>query len=59
MSLSFSDFERLAAKLVLFETRKKCLRFLCAMIAGKYLLRSEYPNCHFLFPGNIGSYSKL
>ena len=27
------------------------------MIAGKYLLRSEYPNCHFLFPGSIGPYS--
>ena len=58
MPLCFSDFERLAAKLISFETRKN-VRFLCAMAAGKCLLRNEYPKCPSLVPVSIGSYLKL
>ena len=59
MSLCFPDFERLVAELISFETKKKCFRFLCAMTAGKCLLRSEFPKCLSLFPVTIGSYLKL
>ena len=35
MPLCFSDLEHLAAKLISFETRKKCLRLICTMTAAK------------------------
>ena len=59
MSQFFSDFEHLAAKLISLETRKKCLRLLCAMTTEKFLLRSGFPKCPSFFPASIGSYLKL
>ena len=59
MSLCFPFFERFVAELISLETEKKYFKFLCAMTAGKCLLRSEFPKCLSLFPVTIGSYLKL